>query len=419
MDFRLGLLYNMVELGSNCLFSNYWCFMIETKELLTRSVAEIIHSDHLSQRIAKGEKLRLKLGIDPTSPDIHLGFAVVLWKLRQFQDLGHKVVVIIGDTTAQVGDPTGKNVTRPVLTSQDVKSNAKTYLQQIGKILDLDTAEVRWNSEWFQDFTLNDVVTLLGQFTAAQILERDDFSKRLREGNDISMYELLYPLMQAYDSVMVRADVEFGGTDQRFNILAGRDLQRKMGQEPQDMLLVPLLVGVDGVKKMSKSLGNYIGITEPAPDMYGKLMSIPDYLIMPYFELATLLPQSAISLIRHELADELTNPRDVKMQLAREITALYHGVWRSAAAEEAFVTQFQKGRLPDNMNEKKMKPSYKTLVLALIDTGLVSSNSEARRLVDQGGVRVNEKVINDPLAPVKLKKGMIIQVGKRKYVKVK
>lgn len=412
----------MVELGSNefgCLTGNNWCSMINTKELLTRGVAEIITSDHLNQRMAKGEKLCLKLGIDPTSSDIHLGFAVVLWKLRQFQDLGHKVVIIIGDATAQVGDPTGKNVTRPVLTSQDVKLNAKTYLQQIGKILDLDIAEVRWNSEWFKDFTLNDVIALLGQFTAAQILERDDFSKRLQEGSDIHMHELLYPLMQAYDSVMVHADVEFGGTDQRFNILAGRDLQKKMGQEPQDMLLVPLLVGTDGAKKMSKSLGNYIGIAEPASDMYGKLMSIPDELIMSYFELATLLPQSVINLIRHELADELTNPRDVKMQLAREITALYHGPGKAAAAEEAFVTQFQKGQLPETVKEKTIKTSYKTVVMLLIDAGLAASNSEARRLVEQGGVRVEGKVLNDPLAPIKLKKGTIIQVGRRKLVRVK
>lgn len=393
--------------------------MTDFEDLLTRSVEEVIDKNHLFARLAKGDKLRVKLGIDPTSPDIHLGFAVVLWKLRQFQDLGHQIVLIIGDATAQVGDPTGKNVTRPILTEAEVKAHAKTYLQQIGKILDIDKVEVRYNSEWFKQLGLTDIVKLMGQFTAAQILERDDFAKRLDAGNDVHMHELLYPMMQAYDSVMVKADLEFGGTDQRFNILAGRDLQRKMGQRPQDMLVVPLLVGTDGVKKMSKSLGNYIGIAEPAQEIYGKVMSIPDELIMSYFRLATQLPTSAIEMIERELTGGVTNPRDIKMQLAREIVTLYHGPKKATEAEAAFVAQFQKGELPEDIKEKKMSLSYKTAILAIADTGLVASNAEARRAIEQGGVRIDGKPIDDPLAPITLKKGMVIQIGKRRFVKVK
>lgn len=388
-------------------------------ELLTRGVLEAIDSDHVLSRLKQGHKLRLKLGIDPTSPDIHLGFAVVLWKLREFQELGHEVVLIIGDATAQVGDPTEKNLTRPVLTKQEVLTNARTYLKQIGKILDLKKTEIRTNSEWFNKFELANFIKLFSHFTAAQILERDDFAKRLKTGSDIHIHELIYPLLQAYDSVEVRSDIEFGGADQRFNILAGRDLQRKLGSRPQDMLLVPLLIGTDGVKKMSKSLGNYIGITEPFSEMYGKVMSIPDSLIIDYFTLATRLPTDVITLIKQELADSLTNPRDVKMQLAKEIVNLYHGPKAATEAQEGFIAQFQKGQLPSRLPEKKMKVSYKTAVAALLDSGLVSSNSQARRLVEQGGVRIDSRIIANPLAPVKLKKGVIIQVGKRHYVKVK
>ncbi len=389
------------------------------KDLLTRAVAEAIDKEHLSQRLERGDKLRIKLGIDPTSPDIHLGHAVLFWKLRQFQELGHTIVLIIGDATAQVGDPTGKNVTRPILTQAEVEAHAATYLKQIAKILDIDKVEVRYNSEWFKKANFTDLIKLMGQFTAAQILERDDFQQRLEAGNDIHMHELFYPMMQAYDSVMIKADLECGGTDQRFNILAGRSLQKKMGQRPQDMLVVPLLVGTDGVKKMSKSLGNYIGITEPAEPMYGTVMSIPDQLIIDYFSLATQVPSGALDQLRVELASPHTNPRDLKMQLAREIVSLYHGPAQATRAEAAFVAQFQKGQLPLDIKERKMAASYKTGILAVMDTGLVASNSEARRLIDQGGVRIDQTVIDDPLAPVKLKKGMIIQIGKRRFIKVK
>jgi tyrosyl-tRNA synthetase len=389
------------------------------EELLTRGVDEVIDKKNLLKRLASGEKLRLKFGIDPTSADIHLGHAVAFRKLREFQDLGHHLILIIGDATAQVGDPTGKNKTRPILTKAEVKEYAKTYLDQVGKIVDLKKAEVRYNSEWFDKVSFTDVIQLMGKFTVAQMIERDDFSKRLTDGVDVHAHELIYPMMQAYDSVMIKADLEFGGTDQRFNILAGRDLQKKMDQKPQDMLVVPLLVGTDGVKKMSKSLGNYIAINEAPNEMYGKVMSIPDDLIIPYFELATTVPQAAIDALTTELASILTNPRDLKMQLAREIVTLYHGLTKAADAEAQFVAQFQKGELPEDIQEKKMDKSYKTAILALMDTGLVSSNAEARRLIEQGGVRIDGKAIDDPLASLKLQQGNIIQVGKRRFVKVK
>ncbi len=392
---------------------------MEIDELLERGISEVIDKNNLKKRLANGDKLRLKLGIDPTSPDIHLGFAVVLRKLRQFQDLGHQIVIIIGDATAQVGDPTGKNVTRPILTEAEIKAHAKNYLQQIGKIINLDKTEVHFNSEWFKPMGLTDIIKLMSQFTAAQILERDDFHNRLATGSDIHMHELIYPMMQAYDSVMIKADVEFGGTDQRFNILAGRDLMKKMGLVPQDMIVVPLLVGTDGVKKMSKSLGNYIGINEPANEMYGKVMSIPDELMLTYYELATAIPSAAIAMIKQELVNESTNPRDIKMQLAREIVALYHGPAAATRAEDAFIAQFQKGQLPDKIAEKKLASSYKTAILLLLDAGLATSNSEARRLIEQGGVRLDSKVIAEPLAPIKIKKGQIVQVGKRNFVKAK
>lgn len=389
------------------------------EELLTCGVSDVIDRQHLVSRLERGDKLRVKLGIDPTSSDIHLGFAAVLWKLRQFQDLGHQIVLIIGDATAQVGDPAGKNITRPVLTAKQVKAYAETYLEQIGKIIDIDKTEIHWNNQWFKQLDLAGLIKLMSQSTAAQILERDDFAKRLAAGSDIYLHELLYPLMQAYDSVQIMADLELGGSDQRFNILAGRDLQRKMGQPPQDMLLIPLLAGTDGVQKMSKSLGNYIGIAEPAKDMYGKVMSIPDELITIYFQLATQLPIAAVDMIAGELGEGLTNRRDIKMQLAREIVILYHGPKSAAEAEAAFVSQFQKGRLPIDIPSRKMATSYKTAILALADSGLVSSNAEARRLIEQGGVRIGERTISNPLAPVKLKKGLVIQAGKRRFVRVK
>lgn len=388
-------------------------------EILERGVDTLIDEASLRQRLLADRPLRLKFGIDPTSPDIHIGHAVVLWKLRQFQDLGHKLIIIIGDATAQIGDPTGKNLTRPILSAKEVEANVTTYLKQLGKIIDLKKADIVHNSQWLNKLKITDLIQLTGRFTVAQMIERDDFAKRLADGKDLHLHELLYPVMQAYDSVMVKADIEFGGSDQRFNILAGRDLQRRLGQPPQDLILTRLLEGTDGQKKMSKSLGNYIGISEPAEEIFGKVMSVPDEMILPYFELATLLPLTAVEDIRRQLADSRTNPRDLKMLLAREIVALYHTPAAASKAELAFVNQFQEGKRPEKIPSRKMSRTYKTAVLCLIDSGFVESGAEARRLIDQGGVKIDGHLIDNPLAPVKLKKGNIIQIGKRRFMEVK
>lgn len=392
---------------------------IDNETLLTRGVAEVIDAKHLAARLEKGEKLRVKLGLDPNKSDLHIGHAVPLRKLREFQDAGHMAVIILGDFTAQLGDPSDKSEARKLVSAEETKRNADAYLKQIFKILDKEKTEVRRNSEWFDKFGLRDVIELMASTTVNQLLSHETFQKRLDENLPLHAQEILYPMMQGYDSVMVKADVEFGGLDQKFNVLMGRVMQRAAGQKEQDIMLFPYLIGTDGKDKMSKSIGNVININDSADDMFGKTMSIPDEAIIQYFELATMVPQSAIDLFKQELSSSTTNPRDVKIQLAKEITTMYHGPKAATQAEEAFVAQFQKGQLPDDIKEKKMASSYKTAVLALLDSGLVGSNSEARRLVDQGGVKLDGVVIENSLAPVKLKKGMIIQVGKRRFIKVK
>lgn len=388
-------------------------------ELLTRGVIDVIDKKHLQNRLEKGDKLRIKLGIDPSKPDLHIGHAVPLRKIREFQEAGHTAVIILGDYTAQLGDPTDKAEARTLIDADVTKKNADAILRQIYMILDKDKTEVRRNSEWFGKFTMRDVLELMASTTINQLLSHETFQKRLDDQLPLYGQEIIYPMMQGYDSVMVKADLELGGLDQKFNVLMGRVMQRAHGIKEQDVMLTPYIPGTDGQAKMSKSLGNTINLTDSAQDMYGKTMSIPDDLIIVYFELATLVPAAAIETIKQELAAATTNPRDVKMQLAREIVTIYHGPKTAAEAEANFIAMFQKGQLPDEMPEKKMAASYKTAILALMDSGLVASNAEARRLIDQGGVKIDGKLIDNALAPVKLKKGVVIQVGKRRFVKVK
>ncbi len=389
----------------------------QISDLLAGLVDDVIVRGHLESRLKKGEKLRIKLGMDPTAPDLHLGHAVALRLLRRFQDLGHTVVFIIGDYTARIGDPSGKSKTRPQLDAKEIDKNAKTYFKQVGKILDMKKAEVRYNSEWLGKLKFEDVIRLTAKFTAARILERDDFTKRMKAGEEISCHELLYPMMQAYDSVAIKADVEVGGTDQRFNMLAGRELQKKMGLPEQDVITVPLLVGLDGKDKMSKSLGNYIGITEAPEEMYGKVMSVPDAALENYFLRTTDEDSTWISSIPKQIK-EGKNPRDIKMQLARSIVTRYHSAKDAEKAEAAFIALFQKHEQPTDMPTWKAVKGA-TLGDALVGAGMAASKSEARRLVEQKGVKVDGQVVSDMnhiLSPNK--QGMVIQKGKRHFVRV-
>lgn len=390
-------------------------------ELLSRRVAEVVVDEVLRKKLLSGRKLRVKLGVDPTAPDLHLGHTVPLKKLREFQDLGHQVVLIIGDYTARVGDPSGKSKTRPMLTEEEVKANAETYLAQAGKVIDVKKAEIRWNGEWFSKMDFNGVLALAAQFTVARMIERDDFEKRLSAGADIHMHELLYPMMQAYDSIVVEADVEIGGTDQKFNILAGRDLQRKMGKPEQDCLFLgPTLVGTDGTKKMSKSLGNYIGISEKPEEMFGKAMSIPDAVLWDYFKLVTDLPTDEIEDLKRACAKGEMNPRDAKAKLAREIVTMYHSAKDAVAADEHFRSLFQKKEVPDDVAVITVPGGERQLAELLVEIKLAASKSEARRLISQGGVKLAGKVIEDPAANVTVgAKEQLIQKGKRHFVKVR
>jgi tyrosyl-tRNA synthetase len=385
----------------------------QINEILGRGVADVIGREKLVEALKNGVTLRFKMGMDPTSPDLHIGHAVGLRVLAKMQELGHEIVVIIGDYTARIGDPSGRSKTRPPLQPEAIDANAETYLGQVGKILDAKKIELRKNSEWLSKLTFADLIKLATNFTVARTLERDDFAKRYKSGTEIYLHEMLYPLMQAYDSVAIKAAVEIGGTDQTFNMLAGRELQKKMDLPEQAVISCPLLVGLDGTNKMSKSLGNYIGVTESAESMYGKAMSIPDTLIMNYFELATELPDSEIAGIKKELAAG-ANPRDAKMRLAREIVTIYHSEKEAQKAEEAFVRVFQKKGKPDEIVGKNGKSD--SLVDFLVDIGFAASKTEARRTIEQGGVKVNDIVVRDPM--VKIKEDDIIQKGKRSFVRV-
>ncbi|MDR7433813.1 MAG: tyrosine--tRNA ligase [Armatimonadota bacterium] len=393
-------------------------------EILKRGAAEIITEEELLAKLRKGRPLRIKLGLDPSVPDIHLGHAVVLRKLRQFQDLGHEVIIVIGDFTAMIGDPSGRIETRPQLSPEQVKENAKTYFDQYTRILDPSRTRVVFNSQWLGPLTFQEVIGLASKVTVARILERDDFSERMRQGLPLHLHEILYPLCQAYDSVALEADVEMGGTDQKFNNLMGRDLQREFGQEPQVVFLMPILVGLDGQQKMSKSLGNYIGIAEPPEEMFGKVMSLPDDLMVQYFVLCTDVPMEEVQAIDQGLKEGTLHPRDIKRRLAREIVTIYHGKAAATAAEEAFDRVFVAKELPEQVPEVLLEADdleggriwiVKLLVLA----GLVESNSEAKRLISQGGVSVDGRRITDIDTDLVVTDGMVVRVGKRRFARIR
>lgn len=389
----------------------------EQLQLLRRGCAEIISEEDLLERLKLQRPLRIKLGLDPTAPHIHLGFAVVLRKLRQFQDLGHQVVLLIGDFTARVGDPTGRSQTRKVLTPEEIEANARTYKEQFALILDPEKTEVRFNSEWLMPLRFAELIQLTSRYTVAQLLERDDFAKRFKGNVPIGVHELLYPLMQGYDSVALRSDVEMGGTDQKFNNLVGRVLQRDYGQPPQIVFLMPILEGLDGVQKMSKSLGNYVGITEPPQEMLGKLMSIPDELMRRYFELCT-----EVDLVEVDRRLAQDHPRDNKLWLAQEITTLYHGIEAARAARDEFERVFSRREVPSDMPtyrlSKEEAPEGKVyIVRLLVAAGLAPSNKEARRLVEQGAVQWNGAKVGLDAMDLSLGEGATLKVG-RKFLRV-
>ena len=383
---------------------------------LERGADTIIPREELLEKLRKSEKdgepLRIKLGLDPTAPDIHLGFAVVLRKLRQFQDLGHHAHLIIGDFTAQIGDPSGKSKTRPQLTREQVEENAKTYEQQLTKILNPDKTTIHFNGDWLGKMGFDDVIRLTAKYTVAQMLEREDFAQRLADNKPVGMHEILYPLCQGQDSVEIRADVELGGTDQRFNNLVGRDLQKASGQEAQVVLLMPILVGLDGTQKMSKSLGNYVGIGEAPNEMFGKLMSIPDDAMRQYYTLCTDVALDEIDTI---LAG---HPMDAKKRLGREIVQIYHGADAATAAQLAFEQQFSRAEVPDEMPEIEIA-SGEIGVVDLLVACFGGSKSEARRMVEQGAVAVDGDKVNDAMANVEAREGMTVKMGKRRWARVK
>ena len=396
----------------------------EQRDRLRRGTVEIISEEDLLAKLREGRSLRVKLGVDPSSPDLHIGHAIVLRKMRQFQDLGHDVILVIGDFTAMIGDPTGKKAARPMLTAEAVERNAATYRKQYSLILDPNRTRVVFNSQWLGAMSFADVIRLTARATVARILERDDFTTRLRGGIPIHLHELLYPLCQAYDSVAIQADVELGGTDQKFNNLMGRELQREMGQSSQVVVLTPLLPGLDGVEKMSKSLGNAIGITDPPDEMFGKAMSIPDALMPAYFECATDVPMNDVTTIRDGLAAGTAHPRDAKRRLARAIVEMWHGAKGAEAAEAAFAQVFVEGDLPDNIPDTAVSaedaPGGRIrLVKLLLVTGLAESTRDARRLISQGGVSIDGTRLHDIDAKVAVHDGLIVRVGRRRFARVR
>ena len=394
----------------------------EQIELLKRGIIEIFTEEELTEKLAEsaktGRQLRIKLGLDPTSADIHLGHTVVLRKMRQFQDLGHKAVLIIGDYTARIGDPSGQDTTRPMLEQKQIEGNAKTYLQQAGKILDTtkEKLEVRYNSEWLSNLKLVDIIKLTSNMTVARMLERDIFELRYKKGDPIGIHEFLYPLMQGYDSVIIKSDVELGGTDQTFNNLVGRDLQRLNGQKPQVVITTPILVGLDGKEKMSKSKGNYIGITDEPNDMFGKVMSISDEMMENYFTLLTNLPTEKIA----ELVNpDKTHPKETKVFLGKTIVAQFHDEKSAELAAEQFDKVFAQGRLPDDIPEVEISSAPITAAKVLLQTQLVSSGSEAKRMINQAATSIDDVKILDPNKEITPKDGMVIQVGKRRFVRLR
>lgn len=385
-------------------------------EIIKRGVSEIISEEQLQARLAAGKPLRIKLGVDPTAPDLHLGHTVVINKLRQFQDLGHEVLFLIGDFTAMIGDPSGRNVTRQPLAPEDIASNAKTYTNQVFKILDRDKTTVMFNSEWMGKQSASDLIRLSSLSTVARMLERDDFEKRYQANQSISIHEFLYPLLQGYDSVAMKADVELGGTDQKFNLLMGRELQKHYNQTPQCVITMPLLEGLDGVKKMSKSLGNYIGITDVPDDMFGKIMSVSDELMWRYFELLSFRPMSEIEALRVAI-QEGKNPRDVKFELGRELVTRFHGDAAAKQAQENFIARFQQNIIPEDLPLITVE-GVTGIAHVLKNAGLVASTSEAIRMIQAGAVKIDGEKVSDPKLEVVAGETHVYQVGKRKMARI-
>ncbi len=388
------------------------------KNLLERGVVDIIIKEELEKKLKSGKKLRIKFGIDPTGSELHIGHAVPLKKLREFQDRGDTAILLIGDYTAKVGDPTGKSETRVVLTDKEIEKNMKDYIKQASKILDINKIEIRYNSEWFGKMTMADILKLTAQKTVNQMLQREEFKTRIKNDQDISITELLYPLMQGYDSVMLESDIEIGGTDQLFNMLVGRDFQKKQNCKTiQNIITCPILEGTDGVEKMSKSLNNYISITEDSKEMYGKTMSIPDNMIIKYFELATIVPSKKIKEFEKMLSEK-ENPRNLKMQLAKELVTFYHNEKKAKEAEENFINVFSKKLTPESIKTKKLSQKKWNIVDLITETKLTNSKSEARRIIQGGGVKINNEKILEINKEIDISKETLLQVGKRKFLKL-
>ncbi|MFC0560611.1 tyrosine--tRNA ligase [Halalkalibacter alkalisediminis] len=401
--------------------------VIEVKrqmEIYRQGVQDIIPMEELEQKVAKSvlenRPLKIKLGLDPSAPDVHLGHTVVLKKMKQFQENGHMIQLLIGDFTGKIGDPTGKSVARKPLTDKEVKYNAKTYFEQFGKVVDMDKVELHYNSEWLSKLSFEEVIQLAGKITVARLMERDDFEERMALGKPISLHEFFYPLMQGYDSVVLDCDIELGGTDQHFNVLMGRHFQEKLGKEKQVAILMPLLEGLDGVEKMSKSKKNYIGIDESPQEMYGKAMSIPDELMNKYFDLITDFSPGQIETVKRELETGELHPRDAKMLLGKTIVRMYHGPAAAEKAEQHFVSVFQQGVIPEEIPEIEWQGEMeKTIIDLLVDLKLLNSKSEARRMIENRGVKVNGTKVEDTSSRITITNDLIIQVGKRKFLKIK
>lgn len=392
----------------------------EALAVIKRGVEDLLPEDELIAKLKEGRPLRVKLGADPTAPDIHLGHTVILTKLRQFQDLGHEVIFLIGDFTGMVGDPSGKNTTRPPLTKEQVMANAETYKEQVFKVLDPAKTRIEFNSSWLGEMGAEGMIRLASRQTVARMLERDDFKKRFHDHQSIAIHEFMYPLLQGYDSVALEADVELGGTDQRFNLLMGRELQKEYGQKPQIVITMPLLVGLDGEKKMSKSAHNYIGISEAPSEMFGKVMSISDDLMWDWYVLLSFRPLAEIDDFKARVAAVTLNPRDVKVWLAKEIIARFHSQADADAAEQEFINRFQKGAMPDDMPELTLDAGSEGIAIAnlLKDADLVASTSEALRMIKQGGVKIDGEKVDDAKLTLSAGSTAVYQVGKRKFARV-
>ncbi|MFC1721866.1 tyrosine--tRNA ligase [Patescibacteria group bacterium] len=386
-------------------------------ELLSRGVDEVIIAKDLRQKLLSGKPLRVKHGVDPTGKDLHIGYAVVYWKLRELQEMGHKIIFLIGSFTARFGDPTDKTEMRKMRTKEDVEREAENYINQVGKILDLKKTEIRYNSEWYDKMSAEGLLRIMSEFTVARMLERDMFQDRMAKEKDISLHEIVYPVLQGYDSVELESDLTVIGTDQKFNELQARPLQKSRGQVPQDIITVPMLVGTDGKEKMGQSLDNYIGITEAPNEKFGKVMSIPDEAIPNYYELAARASQKKVEEVEKRLKTE-ENPRDIKLDLASDIVKLYHGEKAAKGAKVEFLKVFTDKEKPSEIPEKRIKPGPMKLVDLLVEIDLAASKSEARRLVEQGGVRIDDKVIKNWQQEIEVTPGIILQVGRRKFTKI-